>query len=531
MKRSEWIGLFGLFVFVTGLFSGCARKTSAPEPVVATVGPVAITVSDFRVSYEFGPSIVKKQPKPKGAYLQAMINELLLAERGKAEGALEVPWVRRAETGLEQELLVEQMFHDEVDKKIKISDEDIRKAIEKSAVRLKARYIYASDKQEAESYWKALRRGEPFDSVLARSLAAHGGTREEAETGFFTWAQLDPKIADQVFDLKPGDVSKPLPFRHGFVILRIVDARRKVLDPSDFDRLHEHYREVLRARRAGVEGGHFIKRFMDPKDVRVKRTAFNALVKTMYRWLTESAPKISGGRFDLEKHLRADSAGLDPGATLVTFRGGHWTVRDFLEHYATRPMRLDLQDEEHFARSLKWIIGLQVRDSFLEAEARKRGMLKRPEVQRELNAWRRKWAYSEMRQRLAKQIRISDAEAKAFYEQHPDFFGPSFEANRDLVVEQLRQKKLKELLQNTADSLRTRIPVEIHWDVLDTITTSDFGRPGIDLEVFKLGLPYLRKAWPTVDRIWGWDEKLLQYGPPKRTSGAGKDGGKRTARR
>ncbi|HFE52772.1 MAG TPA: hypothetical protein ENK07_04970 [Bacteroidetes bacterium] len=513
MKRTTPSKLVVVLAIAALWVAGCVRKHRAREPVVAQVGPFAITVSDFRASYEFGPAIVKKQPKPKGAYLQAMINELLLANEGMKEGALEAPWVRRAEAGLEQELLVEQMFHDEVDSKIKISDEEIRKAIERSAVRLKARYIYASDRAEAEAYWKALKKGVPFDSVLAKSLAAHGGTPEEAETGYFTWAQLNPKIADTVFDLKAGQVSEPLPFRHGFVLVKIVDARRKVVDPADFSRLHKHYREVLQARKSGVEGGRFIKRFMDPKNVRVKREAFNALVNTMYGWLTESGkPRVGAGRFDLEKQLEQDSTRLNPGATLVEFRGGHWTVRDFLEHFANRPMRLDLQDKAHFARSLKWIIGLQVRDSFLEAEARKRGMLKREAVQRELNAWRRKWAYGEMRRRLAEQIQVSDAEAKAFYGKHRDFFGNSFADERDLVIKQLREKKLKELLLSRADSLRKQIPVEIHWDVLDTISTTDFGRPGIQLEVFKLGLPYLRKAWPTVDWIWGWDEKLLRFG-------------------
>ena len=68
-----------LFLFVL-FYWGCSDSPHTnPENVLATVGDYAITEEDFLLNYEFGYLQNKLGEDAPRAYLQKMINELLIA--------------------------------------------------------------------------------------------------------------------------------------------------------------------------------------------------------------------------------------------------------------------------------------------------------------------------------------------------------------------------------------------------------------------------------------------------------------------
>ena len=99
--------------------------------ILAEAGGRKITVKEFIYGYEFGPSFPKKVKNSKDVYLDYLINEKLLAADGYSHKIDTLTIVKDNLFGLESDMATEEMFKAEVMKYIKISDDDIKDAINK----------------------------------------------------------------------------------------------------------------------------------------------------------------------------------------------------------------------------------------------------------------------------------------------------------------------------------------------------------------------------------------------------------------
>ncbi len=97
--------------------------------IVARVGPATITAREFLLSYEFGPAFVKREKNPQRRYLDFMINEKLLALDAADRGGRLSPEVRRSVIEIEGDLATEELYREDVLKKVRITEEEIGYAV------------------------------------------------------------------------------------------------------------------------------------------------------------------------------------------------------------------------------------------------------------------------------------------------------------------------------------------------------------------------------------------------------------------
>ena len=506
-----------LVLFSLGIFSSCQKKIDPEQIVVATVGKEKITVSDFRRNYEFGFAHLKKDPDRKRSYLDYMIKEKVLSLEGYRLGLDKSERVQKAEKNLLDELLVEEFFKYHVNSKIKITPEQIHAAINKSKVSWKLRYWVEPTEDYANRVCQAMRqRGymPVVDDILKSNPEIHLKPKD-FETKYLTWLDVSDEMLDEIKDLPVGAISDPIKKNGVYFIYQVVDIKREpVLSDYDYKDKYESTRETLYYRELKNEATKYVSAYMTPKNVVTKGSAFRTLANALEQWQKQKnhdkdflQAVTNATAADSEKALLQLKNKLDE--TLVTFKGGQWTLKDFIERLDPRDVRSKKGDKKSLRSKLNDEIALSVRNSFFTKEAKKRGLDKLPSVKKQLKEWRDKWVYEEARREFTKDLSITDDQARAYFDKFKDRYKirwddkPKYkdfknQAKRDAYI-QLAHFELK----NKINSLLPLYPVVINKAVLDTITTIEFKKSRwATTQAFKQSSH--RLAAPIVDPAWGF---------------------------
>ena len=246
---------------------------------------------------------------------------------------------------------------------------------------------------------------------------------------------------------------------------------------------------------------------MTPKNVVTKGDAFWDLSNALIEWhktgmvdsvnfeeAVQTADNKNSALFKLKDELNK---------TLVTFSGGEWSVRDFLDRFNENTIKFEPSNEDSYRDKLNQQVALKIRNLFFIREARKRDLDEETSLQKELQMWRDKWVYEEARDYFTGNLTIDDEAAKKYFSKFKDKYKsrkdevPAFEKLAPVVRrDALRQRKLA-LLAQKLDSLKTHYPLYIDKTVLDTIKVSD---SKINMQVFKRSSG--RLARPIVDPSW-----------------------------
>ena len=503
-----------LIIAIFSLTAGCGREKQLRDPAVARVGDRIITASEFRSNYEFGMPFLKKGADPKAAYLDYMIQEKLLALEGYRLGFDRNPRVRENEAALMRELLIEELFNHEIRRKITVTPEEIREGITKAMVSWKFRYWFEPNHADALAIRAAMQE-DGYAQVVTELLESNPEIRlapANFESGYLTWMEIDPAILEAIKDLPVGEISEPLLLNGVWVIFQITDIRRESFTENAYREGAESMQQTLFYRKAQTAVRRYIDSLMTPLNVRTKAEAFRLLADALAEW-TALSPADRGSPLEAaaaagpeRPRLRALNDHLDE--TLTRFKGGRWSIGDFLQRFDPASIRASAGDSQAFRNALNHRLAITVRDHFLAEEARKFKLDKSPQLQRSLQQWRDKWVYDEARSHFLRGVQADSTSARAFFQQNltryrlrrgaaPVFADFRAEAARDAWLHQAR-----ETLAAETESLRRGYPVSIDRAVLDTIrVTAAADNKWMSVQLFKSGSR--RMAVPIADPAWG----------------------------
>jgi len=497
------------------IVNGCGKKIGPEEVVVAKVGDQSITVAEFRRNYEFGLPHLKRDPDRKKSYLDFMIKEKVLSLEGYKLGLERSASVQKQERDLTKELLIEELFRREVNDKIQITPEEIKEAINRSKVTFKLRYWFEPNADFANRVYQAMHeRG--YSAVVEDILKSNPEVHlklKDFETDYISWLDVSDKVLDAIKDLPAGAISAPVEMDGNYFIFQVEDVRRNAVTENEYKSQAESFRKILFYRKLPQEAGRYVSEFMTPKNVVTKGPAFHKLGSALAEWKAKKEKDNISFANAIAKAQEGDGPLLDLqnslDETLVTFAGGQWSIEDFLKDFDPKSIKAEPDDRNGVLNDLNQQIALHIRDSFLLKEAKKKGLLKSPNVQKELQDWRDKWVYEECRRLYNEGLKVSEAEARDYFAHFQDRYkirwndDPTFEefhkqAQRDAYIQ-----RAKTILNQKVDSLATYFPIQINKAVLDTITTNESQKSRwMSLQVFKRSSN--RLAVPMVDPAWGF---------------------------
>jgi len=170
------------------------------DTVLAAVGDQTISAADFKTAYQAGPALLKDVRRPRQSFLQAMINEQLLATMlAKDSSYSQRPAIMKAGRLLEQELLVERLFKTEVHNKVQVSEQAIQDAILHSGRSIRVRYLVSPSRDVAAYCLQQLDAGLAFDSLTEYIPDSLLQAVYLDSTDYLAYGELDAAVNDILF--------------------------------------------------------------------------------------------------------------------------------------------------------------------------------------------------------------------------------------------------------------------------------------------------------------------------------------------
>jgi len=485
------------------LFVSCDQQSKdKKEVILATVGNEKITVEDFRRNYEFGLPHLKIEPNRKLSYLNYMIYEKILSLEGYKLGFDNSQRVKKSEKKILDELLVEELFIKNVNSKIEVEPEEIRKAILKSQVNWKMNYWF--EKSEEQAYFiqgEMTKNG--FKNTIDKILRNNPEVNlqiSDFETDYINWLEIAPEILDKIINLKINEISEPIKMENGYFIFEIQDIQREPISDSSIEDKHERFRQVLYYRKLKEKAGQYVVSVMEPKNVKTKGKVLFELTNQFLDW------KREGSELKFNDFVEEQNNSL-LSKVLVSFDKQNWTVADFLEKFEPKKINDKTLNINKTGGEISKQIALQVRNYVLIELALESNLDENASLKKQMKEWQDKWVYDETRRHYLKGFKISDDEAKDFFENNIKSFQinvnetPKYDEFKTTAKKFAYIQQADSILVNKIDSLKKIYTININEAVLDTIKTIDFEKSRWQsLQVFKRSTN--RLAAPIVDPAW-----------------------------
>lgn len=210
--------------------SGCG-KSPDKSPVLASIGGINITVSDFNERVSNLPAryreIIKKRKKE---FLEELINDTLLYQEAVRKDLHKDEDVKKVIKEARKKILIARLLKDEVDDAINITDDDIAKFYEENKTRymtpeiMRVSHILVPTRDEAEVILSKLNSGASFDEV-ARSKSVDPTAQRGGDIGYFPKGQLMPEFENACSTLAVNETSGIVKTKLGYHIIMLTDRR------------------------------------------------------------------------------------------------------------------------------------------------------------------------------------------------------------------------------------------------------------------------------------------------------------------
>ncbi|HAY36297.1 MAG: hypothetical protein P8H65_10020 [Rhodothermales bacterium] len=501
------VSRFSYLWIVLLVLGGCNSENHDSE-ILVRVGSASITVKEFNQDFEQGFPELKQGSDPQMAYLERMIAEQLLAQAGYRISLDSLALVQGQIKSLTEELLVGRVFEEDAARSVVVTPADIDSLRRLDAIQIALRFLPASDLESAEQLRTAyVENG--FYSAVAQLSASEEGMHhlrpQDLETDLVSPSSLDPVVWEAIRTLPLEQVSSPISYRGGFLLVEVMDILRTPITAEPGVEEWARYEQVAFAEKSRTAARSLIQRTVADRDLRLKGAAFRRLEQALWNWLSKGQENEKTGTLSLWHRLAMDSTSATEAVrnleaqTIMETSERSWTVAEFLADYPHNRYPLSLRSQDEFRSDYYNAFGLLVRDRLFIRKALDEGFDETPELVVEVERWTDKWVYEAYKNQVADRITVAEEDLLLYFERYrsdwPD--DVSLESVRVEVEDQVRRAKMIAALDRELIDLRMQIPVEIDYSVLEQVnsTALDLHSPSVQLFKASTGRP----AWPVTD--------------------------------
>ena len=412
------------------------QRSSSAATILAQVGSEKITVSAFK---DFSESLPEGYTGDKTGFaadsllLESLVDKTALLLEAESLGIHQEPWLDPVLTRFREERILSLYVTREINQKVVYTEQELMEHFRRTGRDRALRYagIGVETREEALEILEELEAGADFGE-LAMERSFDEETRDQGgDFGkYFAKDGAPPAFRNHLFSMQVGEVSEPLPVPGGtlnWAIFKILDEVPMQL--ADVELLVSE--EVFGRKRD--ERAVFLQDSLRAEYAPQVNLDFVAELVAM------AAARDTAG-----------AAALDSGAVICTYRGGQIRLRD-LRDLSPVEHPWFFSDADSLAEFLQSTIIPQL-ISLEEAFAA--GLDKDPSILSAIKKKRDDEVVSALRKReLDLDVTVSDAEARTFYDEHPELFQTfdEMEAIEILVTFKNLAQQLREQLDQGAD--------------------------------------------------------------------------------
>lgn len=362
---------------------------AAPAPpknaVLATVNGDRITAQDLVDQFtkrHGGHAKFLGGDMEARTFLTILIEERLFIQEAYDIGLDADPKVEEAAAAFERQKASELLIRREIEEKSMPSKAEVRATWETSMnFFVQVRQIAVDTRREAEEIREAILHGADVDA-LARGCS-RAESRVRGGVIRVNWGQFDAEWERVVFALAPGEISPVIETPYGFEVV-IVDDRIESARP-EFDKLAPQIEKVMAQRRLAG-----------------RKRAFSDELFAKYHVVMQ-----------LPESLLA----APPETVVATWDGGKLTAGEVFSIQELRMWAVFPPDVAR--REIQERLRATVNTPLVALEAKARGLGETPDIARAVAKYRETMMESLLfRQHILKDVAVSDAEIRAYYDAH-----------------------------------------------------------------------------------------------------------------
>lgn len=434
------------------------------DDVIAKVGDKIITVEEFKTRYQMRPMqnsmLSKNEERARAQILYSIIAEKLWALEAQNNNYDTTDIMNYTYKSLEKSFLRDALYQKEIASKVKISDVDYIRAVQKSKLTLFVNYLLGTSKSEADSLYSQLNSGVSFDSLLQN--------REEKEFQNYpleiNYGDLPIDIEDSLYSLEKNDYTKPIKNGFDWYIYKLANKDfANEIDQRVASENKKNVRSILEARATNNVFQDFYKDFFKGREVSSDGYLFwtfaENVIKTIKTNRTSAGlkpnDKLVLESADLNKI--ASGIGLDSlNMTFITIENNPITLKEFLYDFIFEGF-YTMNDNPDILRSqlnsrVKRFIELEL----LYMEAKRQGFYNNEQVQKDISMWKPFYQSSLLKNDFKNTIKITDNELLEYYNEIYDssksitmvniieVLSDSLEVIEDAMMYSQNDEKLKE---------------------------------------------------------------------------------------
>ncbi|GAB4366676.1 MAG: hypothetical protein Kow0042_06720 [Calditrichia bacterium] len=371
------------------------KRSDVREEVLATVDGQSLTLEAFRSFYEVDPNFAVDSVGYRALLeeLHKCIDHLRAERMAEKEGVFRQPAFQKAVAWEKNQAMLRQLYREVVEGRVEISEAELREAFQKNNIQVHVRHLFSRDSLQAHRWRKQLLQGASFRDLAKESfrdsvLAGNGG-----DLGWVPLGDLEEDFADAVARLGKDQISQPMRTRWGFHIIQLLDRREEmILSESEFHRQREALVKKVKRQKSRALAREFIADFignLNPQPVpETLRLLWSAIT------FAEEKNQPAASAYILHDGLVQqieNRLGQELDAPLIRHRQGEISLKEYLEELRNIPE--SNRPRFRTPKQLSNKIGVWVRDKFLLAEARRRGLEKNSRVLQEVQEFTREQSY------------------------------------------------------------------------------------------------------------------------------------------
>lgn len=394
MKRI--LGLVGSLLIAL-LYVFCQKEAVDAKNILARVDGEVITIEDFRLFYELDPNfgIDSTGYAALRDELHKFIDHKLAFRKAQEEELIENPSFKRAWKWEKKQAMLRQLYREQVEKHIEISEEELRKAFVEYNTELHVRHLFTKDPQQAQELYDQLQNGASIEmlapQVFRDTLLAESG----GDLGWHKAGELDEDFAAVALQLGPNEISKPVQTRWGYHIIQLLGRKDQViLSEAAFNAQRQSLEKRLRRKKSQRLANQYIAWFMqsiNPQPVPQNfLLLWRAVVPPAEQEKSTLSFKIAFTNDLIKNALQKLAPHLEE--PLIRIQGRKdVSIEEYLN--ALREIPLSNRPSFRSANQLSNQLGVWIRDELLFQEASRPKLDRHPRVQSEVQEFLEQQSY------------------------------------------------------------------------------------------------------------------------------------------
>lgn len=262
-----WINVITLVLLV---LNGCGGRK---EPILARLDEEVITLSQFNERISKLPAQYQElAKKAKVKLLDDFIVELLCYKEAIRLGIDRQKDTKEVLRAAKRKILMAKFIEEEVEKKIKVEEAEIRDYYEKHKdyflvpETYKASHILVNTEEKAKALLNKLSEGADFGE-LAKAESMDLTNRRGGDVGYFKKGQLVPEFEEACLKLEIGQVSPIVKTSFGYHIIKLTDKR-----PAGVRRFEEVRNEIktkIKSMKRKERFNHITQKLKDKANIQI----------------------------------------------------------------------------------------------------------------------------------------------------------------------------------------------------------------------------------------------------------------------